>query len=380
MAGNNHKSAITNHKFRAFTLVELLVVIAIIGILIGLLLPAVQAAREAARRLQCQNNLKQIGMALLNYETVYGTFPPSSQWAPGDTAGLPSHDLAAYGPNWVAAVLPRLDQQALYDSIDKTNYLTHPNNAVFRSTRLAVMLCPSDAYNGTPFNGSKSSSTSPMGDGWARGNYAANASIGAMNGSAACGLVVAGAPSGCCCAGPDSPGWKNDDLRGVMGVNTTMPAAKIRDGLSNTILVGEVRAGLTEFDSRGTWALGDASSSLWGHGSYLADGNGPNATGIGGDNLLACNDLVAAFGGSSWDNCPGLAKEGMTCYPHWNNQGVCRGMHRGGVQVIFADGSVHWISDYIDIVGNFLVNPPALSVWDRLNVSADGQPIAGNAF
>ena len=102
---------------RAFTLVELLVVIAIIGILIALLLPAVQAAREAARRSQCANNLKQIGLALLNYEDAFKTLPPSVVYGcPGDrttaTAEIPYHH------TWITRILPFLEQQALYDQMD----------------------------------------------------------------------------------------------------------------------------------------------------------------------------------------------------------------------------------------------------------------------
>ena len=152
-------------------------VITIIGILIALLLPAVQAAREAARRLQCQNNLKQVGLAVLNYESATHWFPPSSQWTAAEAASLPFHDLSVFRPNWVALVLPYLDQQPLWDSLDATQSLTVAANARFRGAWLQVMLCPSDTFNRMPFNGSKSGSTAAMGDGWARGNYAANASL-----------------------------------------------------------------------------------------------------------------------------------------------------------------------------------------------------------
>ncbi len=159
---------------RGFTLVELLVVIAIIGILIALLLPAVQAAREAARRLQCMNHLKQMAVAMNNYESIHGRFPsgeihgdPPNQF-PGDT------DDAGYGPEpycgngklphcqwlgqigmWMNAIFPQMGQQADYDRLDFEARPQHKstNPAVDRNLQIAqkkydFLLCPSDAYKG----------------------------------------------------------------------------------------------------------------------------------------------------------------------------------------------------------------------------------------
>ena len=103
------------YKKRGFTLVELLVVIAIIGILVGLLLPAVQAAREAARRMQCQNNLKQQGLALLNYESAYQRFPSALMGCARITGAAPQDD----GVSWAVAILPYLEQGALYSKLEQ---------------------------------------------------------------------------------------------------------------------------------------------------------------------------------------------------------------------------------------------------------------------
>ncbi len=166
-----------------FTLVELLVVITIIGILIALLLPAVQSAREAARRLQCQNNLKQLGLACLNYESTYGVFPPASHWAdlqPNVAAqSMRMQNQNNLRENWVIMILPFMEQQGLYDAFDLSLPINHEDNERARSTQLSVMLCPSDPNNRTLYNGLPGSSqSSNHGPNWARGNYGANGALG----------------------------------------------------------------------------------------------------------------------------------------------------------------------------------------------------------
>src|ERR1700676_4590019 len=161
-------------------------------------MPAVQAAREAARRLQCANNIKQLGLALNTYHTSWRKFPPSSVWKVSgafSVANINQANSAQLFENWVILILPQLDQAPLANTFDLTQPITSntPNSAVAtknnqtaRGTNLAVMLCPSDTYNRSVFNGSTSPSgqTSNFADGWARGDYGANASLGLMtNGS-----------------------------------------------------------------------------------------------------------------------------------------------------------------------------------------------------
>lgn len=352
-----------------FTLVELLVVVAIIGILIALLLPAVQAAREAARRTQCRNNLKQLALGLHNYLDTHKIFPPSSAWRPG--VNINQGNNPALSENWVILILPRIEQQALFDAFDLTKYITDPVNRAPRGTPLSVMLCPTDTYNDRPFNGSESGATNQMGDGWARGNYAANASLAYMS-------TVHGVWSG---ALETSEGWRAERTRGVMGANAAVRIAHITDGTSHTVLVGEIRAGIAGFDSRGVWAMsGGCPSALWAHGS-MGDDRGPNSAQLKADDVMGCLDLWNRFGGG-----PALAALGMpcspdnppTCWPNW--QQTVRSLHAGGAHVALADGSVHWISDNIDINGDLGANPPRFSVWDRLNLSADGKPIPDGSF
>ena len=130
---------------RGFTLIELLVVIAIIAILIALLLPAVQQAREAARRSVCQNNLKQIGLALHNYHDVHRTFPPG--WI-GVESGVVNFE-GESGFGWGAFILPYVDQAPLYQSFDFDESMVHAMNLSKLKQTLSVYLCPSDPKQDT---------------------------------------------------------------------------------------------------------------------------------------------------------------------------------------------------------------------------------------
>ena len=354
-----------------FTLVELLVVIAIIGILVALLLPAVQEAREAARRTKCMNNLRNLGAALEAYHTQNGIFPPSSHWDSKST--LHACDNSGLSENWVIMILPFLDQETLYNRFNLTQYITAAVNRRARSTKLAIMLCPSDSYNNVPYDGTNYG----QGPDWARGNYAANASMGFMTATSG-----GGGFTGCQgghqhggikdAAFATSEGWQNHLARGVMGANASIGHAEIRDGDSNTILVGEIRAGVVDIDPRGVWAMsGGCPSALWAHGT-MGDANGPNTPSPGADDLNNCSDVHTAVGGEQT-----LAYMGMGCPggKRPNYQQTARSMHEGGIHVCMADGSVRWISDFVEIG-----NPNTLAIWERLNLSADGQPMPSDSY
>jgi prepilin-type N-terminal cleavage/methylation domain-containing protein/prepilin-type processing-associated H-X9-DG protein len=127
---------------RAFTLVELLVVIAIIGILVALLLPAVQSAREAARRTECTNNLKQIGLALHNYSNKSGEFPGGSSYLVNDGKGTRT---------WVTELLPYIEEQSLANQFDKTKYMDQaPNVDIAANALIPGFICPSDEHATAP--------------------------------------------------------------------------------------------------------------------------------------------------------------------------------------------------------------------------------------
>jgi prepilin-type N-terminal cleavage/methylation domain-containing protein/prepilin-type processing-associated H-X9-DG protein len=356
-----------------FTLVELLVVIAIIGVLVALLLPAVQAAREAARRQQCQSNLRQLSLGLANFESAKGAYPPAFEFRKGIEPASPSLPTTVIGPNWAVYALPYFEQASIFNRLDYSvpilgtwpgkapPQMAHANNAAVRMAELEVFRCPTDTFKDTMMEmGSAASPTL-----WARGNYAANAGNGPLFNRGPDGIF-----------GPESEGWQNPKRGGVIGPNCGAKMKQITDGTSNTMLLGEVRTGITARDRRGTWALGQAGASvLFWHGS-TGDDNGPNV----------CNDYADDTAGLTAADTAIMVRECMQDYTgdDYADQATPRSMHPGGVNIGMADGSAHFISNDIE------VNPPTvrsdwpdtypMTVWDKIIARADDQAIGQMPF
>ena len=237
---------------RGFTLIELLVVIAIIAILIALLLPAVQQAREAARRTQCKNNLKQLGLAFHNYHDTFNCFPVNYAWrtAPGAGGGGPA--IANTGKSWLQMILPFIEQANLYASIDFNVGLQGTTAAILKNqtaanTVLPAYLCPSDNENNNGQLGNRSDvNVTPPGT-WAVTNYKACAGSNWAWGIAAWNPV-------------SSPNGKNsgstDGLNSGNGIlcsnqqNTNAPTRMrdLTDGTSNTFAIGEAMPGWSQWN------------------------------------------------------------------------------------------------------------------------------------
>ncbi len=312
-------------KKQGFTLVELLVVIAIIGILVALLLPAVQAAREAARRMQCSNNLKQLGLALHNYHDTYKTFPPDAIWhgnRPGTVQA--AQDVRNY--TWIAMMLPFVEQGAFYDQINfSLPALAELNRIqVAGSPALALTMnflqCPSDpGFNAPP-------------RGIAITSYAGN-------------------------AGWDSYRRKYGDS-GRAGVFTFYDNTRMQDivdGTSNTVMVAEVTLrGLTSGSQwrGGTGRLRTSTSSVsraallataawsgWNHSWTLAENKG---------NVLAADGASApiwsTYGGPN-HIMPPVYYDHYAPNVEWPGPGS---KHPGGLQVTLGDASTRFIPNTID--------------------------------
>ncbi len=293
-------------KRRGFTLVELLVVIAIIGILIALLLPAVQAAREAARRMQCSNNLKQIGLALHNYHAAVGAFPPGSFWLYSSDGSAPLKG------SILIRLLPYLEQQPLYDQFDFTqlhvDWQTMPGGEYIQSNLVPTYICPSDNHPGVLAEGHKR----------ALHNYAASS-----------GPTRHGNNSNCSCA--EWTAWNNYGLA-PYGSMTDFAGPFIRypvstrerdvlDGLSHTIFFGEIRPLCSGHGDNG-WATSN-------------NGQGLTSTLIP-INYDSCDRTPA----DSSDNC------GRIC--NWSTELGFKSAHPGGAQFLLGDGSVHFLPETVD--------------------------------
>ncbi len=284
---------------RGFTLVELLVVIAIIGVLVGLLLPAVQAAREAARRMQCTNNLKQIGLALHMHHDTHNKFPAGYIQ---QVSGGPAPPFVGYHDStWVYFLFPFLEQQALYDLVDSSaNFGSAPSAALQQvfSTTLPAMLCPSDVEVDLL-------STSRN---RARGNYVANNGIGPM---------VSWWLSSAATRGPD----------GVFVGNKRYGFRDLLDGSSNTVLVSELLKVPGE-DYRGMMHYTE--------GPFYHHNQTPNTNIPDTLRITKCVNI---------DRAP--CTETYTGHTTREISAAARSLHPGGVQALLGDGSVRFVSDSI---------------------------------
>jgi prepilin-type N-terminal cleavage/methylation domain-containing protein len=202
---------------KAFTLIELLVVIAIIAILVALLLPAVQQAREAARRTQCKNNLKQIGLALHNYHDLQSSFP--SGWIGVDLVNRWQDPEGISGWGWAAMILPQMDQAPLFGQIRPDVSLLHALNAKPRAVTLPMFRCPSDIGE-EKWNLNDEASGSFLVQ-LPTANYIASFGTGELE-------DCEGQPTPFQCVG-----------NGATYHNSRIRMAQITDGLSNTIHIGE---------------------------------------------------------------------------------------------------------------------------------------------
>jgi prepilin-type N-terminal cleavage/methylation domain-containing protein len=295
---------------QGFTLVELLVAIAIIGILIALLLPAVQMAREAARRMSCQNNLKQIGLAALNYESAWGVVVPRRNLTAGNRRG------------WGPAILPYVEQQALQGRyrFDKDFYA--PENAANIAIHLPLFLCPSG--------------TGPRMITVVQGNVTSEGAAGDYFGPNSFSSNKYGNPA---LSG-------NNTITAMDDIANRRRLADIRDGLSCTMLVTEQagraaffilgrqqdsNAGLSQAKSWGPWASYQVFQV------QIAGDDGITKDGPGGPCTVNCN----------------------------NSQGVYA-FHPSGAEAAFVDGSVHFLSTTID--PNVLIALVTINSGEVINV------------
>jgi prepilin-type N-terminal cleavage/methylation domain-containing protein/prepilin-type processing-associated H-X9-DG protein len=297
---------------RGFTLIELLVVIAIISVLIALLLPAVQAAREAARRIQCVNNLKQIGLALHNYHSQQNCFPPGYLSLKDPV----TFDNDGPGWGWAARLMNQLEQSPLFNSINFVLGIEFPDNQTSRLTTLQSFLCPSDAWRMDIFTVVDSTTT----------GTAPGAPICNVASSNYVGSFGKGDPSSLypyiIDADDGPPGRDKGD--GLFFRNNVITIAQITDGTSETFAAGERSQNL----SRASWTGAVTNASVPLVALQAEAGLDPE----GGGALV----LSHTGEGHGPNSLSGLAHGDQ----YWS-------LHPGGANFLFADGSVRFIKEQV---------------------------------
>ncbi len=320
---------------RGFTLVELLVVIAIIGILIALLLPAVQAAREAARRSQCTNNLKQLGLGLQNYHSTFNVFPPAGLDY-GVGGGAEAANKTIKNLHGLVLLLPFIEQQALYSKFDLRQCMSNARggcwctqgscsasvrpiagdsvlsgNAALACNRIQAFVCPSDGYSdlaGLCYFYTDTSSL-PAGANLYKTNYD---------------FAVAGTNDW------DFSFWVNQQQKPrIFGQNSFMKIADVIDGTSNTVAMNEI----THICKNN----GGPDGNLWSMRTYYSYGADLAIDHGVGDSYRGINVWTVPPAWYSW-----MANN--TVVGHTISQNMAASLHPGGENSVYADGSVRFIS------------------------------------
>ncbi len=330
-------------RAKAFTLVELLVVIAIIGILVGLLLPAVQAAREAARRMQCSNNLKQLSLSLLNYESALKKFPFGVR--PGGYNGgwgtsfyvrlLPFMELSTIADQW-----PWVERNATYYTDTQGRNEGYPGgNAYLRGTapsslnllnlKIPAFKCPS----------------SPLPDFQTGNNAVQMASYpgisGAVEGTAGYTPSRQGICCSCCTNGQNALGLNQGfaSWSGMLVPNVCIKIGECTDGTSNTMILGESSDWLIDVNG-----VKQDGSGSWQHGFAMGTSHGTVRTAIGGattERFFNITSVRYAIGSKNYE----LAGVGLN---HGSNNPLISA-HTGGVMSAMTDGSVRFMANSTDL-------------------------------
>jgi prepilin-type N-terminal cleavage/methylation domain-containing protein/prepilin-type processing-associated H-X9-DG protein len=347
-------------KRAGFTLVELLVVIGLIALLMAILLPAVQSAREAARRIQCASNLRQLGLAIHTYENGYSALPPSIVLA---GAGNTPWWVGGWGVN--ARILPFIEQAPLYDAINWSLSLSSPPNTTVPATVVSVFVCPSDS-GPTTYSDPVAGTTGVVSYAWCMGDWYVWSGFRSIPNSAA------------------------------FGPNRSRRVSEFGDGLDETMLAAEVlsrqpqrvdchylsptgepspitptsppptlpdfgpESMCTDIPSGHTqWAFGDLSqtgmTSAWGPNALVRASHGPSPT-----------VLKLQLGSSANLDLIGIRESnGGPTY----GAVTSRSNHPGGVNVLFGDGSVHFVKETI-----------GLPVWRALSTIRGGEIVGGTDY
>jgi prepilin-type N-terminal cleavage/methylation domain-containing protein/prepilin-type processing-associated H-X9-DG protein len=319
----------TTRQRRGFTLIELLVVIAIIAVLIALLLPAVQAAREAARRSQCVNNLKQIGLGVMNYESAIGCFPPGEKGCCWGT--------------WGVFILPFIEQSQLYNAwntagnnssgstLDGNWRYGGNTNTTVTWSQVNTYMCPSDPNAGV-LRGGAGPRYHNYAVNYGNGDQAQNpAETFPAQSNASVTVIFNGAPF-------TDMGSPNIDITGyAAGMITTTPAkiSSILDGLSNTLMASELRIVAPPNDLRGF--------SWWGPSSNFNTSITPNSTYpdvMGNGGCGSTSPLITPPCNNGLQNSLGNTEVYLGA----------RSFHPGGVNAVMCDGSVRFFKNTINLI------------------------------